>query len=208
MAGGKDKIIDAAERLFAESGFHGVSMRMIADAAPIGLGTLTHHFASKDALLETVVVRRSATLNAAQIDAITAVSEPGIEPLLHAFVESYLQLIESDDYGWRSYTRLIAVVALDLRWSELMSRHFDTLGREMIMRLRTAAPRLDTDLAVHAYAYLVSLVMGLFASNGVLDRFSDGRLASHDIRASVAPLVRFTAGGIRALATMHESPRA
>jgi AcrR family transcriptional regulator len=202
MAGGKERIIDAAERLFAENGFHGVSMRMVADSASIGLGTLTHHFASKEALLETVVLRRSATLNRAQFDAIASVSDPGLAPLLLAFVESYLRLIESDDQGWRSYTRLIAIFATDARWSMLMSRQFEELGRAMIARLREEEPGLDQDTAVHAYASLVSVVMGLFASNGVLEQFSDGRLSGEHIRSNVDALICFAVGGIQALGAM------
>jgi len=203
MAGGKDRIIDAAERLFAENGFHGVSMRMVAEAAPIGLGTLTHHFASKESLLEAVVLRRSAELSRTQFDAITSVSQPGVQALVVAFVESYLRLIESGDAGWRSYTRLIAVFATDPRWSMLMSQQFEELGREMIARLRHEVPSLNQDAAVHAYSNLVSLVMGLFASNGILDQFSDGRLSSKHVRPNVEALICFAVGGIQALSTMN-----
>lgn len=199
MAGGKDRITDAAEKLFAASGFHGVSMRMVAEAASVGLGTLTHHFASKEALLESVVLRRSAALSCAQLNAIRSLDETGLDALLKAFVESYLQLIESGDEGWRSYTRLIAVFAMDPAWSQLLTREFDGLGREMIARLQTEVVGLDQDAAVHAYSNLVSLVMGLFASNGVLDQFSDGRLSSQRMRDNVTSLVAFAAGGIRAL---------
>lgn len=199
MAGGKERITDAAERLFAASGFHGVSMRMVAEVASVGLGTLTHHFASKEALLESVVLRRSAALSRAQLNAIHSLGEPGLEALLTAFVESYLQLIESGDEGWRSYTRLIAVFAMDPNWSLLLAREFDELGREMIERLRKEVVGLDQDDAVHAYSNLVSLVMGMFASNGVLDQFSDGRMSSHRIRDNVTSLIAFAAGGIQAL---------
>lgn len=199
MAGGKERIIDAAERLFAAHGFHGVSMRMVAEAASVGLGTLTHHVASKEALLESVVLRRSAALSRAQLDAITSLGEPGLRPLLMAFVESYLHLIESGDAGWRSYTRLIAVFATDPDWSLLLSQQFEELGREMIERLQKEVSGLDEDAAVHAYANLVSLVMGLFASNGVLDQFSDGRLSSQRMRDNIKPLIAFAVGGIHAL---------
>lgn len=49
------------------------------------------------------------------------------------------------------------------------------------------------------YSNLVSLVMGMFASNGVLDQFSGGRLSSHLMRDNVTSLIAFAAGGIQAL---------
>lgn len=198
---GKERILAAAERLFAERGFHGVSVRMVAEAASIGLGTLTHHFSSKEQLLETVVRRRSAELNGAQSLSIERVVQAGLEPLLRAFVGSYLQLIESDDDGWRSYARLIAICSTDSQWSTLLATEFEQLGGKMISRLREELPGLNEDAAVHAYSNLVSLVMGLFASNGVLDQFSHGRLSSNRIHDNVDALVSFAAGGMRALAT-------
>ena len=44
-------VLEAAARLIADEGLLAATMRRIADAAGISLGTLTHHFASVDDLL-------------------------------------------------------------------------------------------------------------------------------------------------------------
>ncbi|CAL1519291.1 TetR family transcriptional regulator [Chitinophaga sp. MM2321] len=47
-------IIMVAERLFAEKGFHGTSVRDIAQEADVNIAMISYYFGSKDKLLETV----------------------------------------------------------------------------------------------------------------------------------------------------------
>ena len=53
----RDRILDAAERLFVEHGFEGTSMRMITGAANANLAAVNYHFGSKDALIQAVFRR-------------------------------------------------------------------------------------------------------------------------------------------------------
>jgi len=62
---GKDtanRILDAAERVFAREGFSGASTRTIATAANANIGLLTYYFGSKEGLLVAVVARRVDSL--------------------------------------------------------------------------------------------------------------------------------------------------
>jgi AcrR family transcriptional regulator len=51
------RILDAAEELFAERGYHGATLRDVADAVGLRIPSLYNHFASKDALYEAVLAR-------------------------------------------------------------------------------------------------------------------------------------------------------
>ena len=51
---GKERILDEAMRLFAESGFDSVTVRDIAAAAEVSVGLINHHFGSKEGLREAV----------------------------------------------------------------------------------------------------------------------------------------------------------
>jgi AcrR family transcriptional regulator len=63
----RDRILDAAERLFARKGFHGVSVRDITGAADVDVALANYHFGSKQGLLEAVFLRRAADLNAERL---------------------------------------------------------------------------------------------------------------------------------------------
>lgn len=53
----RDKILDAAETLFARRGFAGVGLREVAEAAGLGKSSLFHHFKSKAELYAAVAGR-------------------------------------------------------------------------------------------------------------------------------------------------------
>jgi AcrR family transcriptional regulator len=52
------EILDAAIKVFSESGFHGGSLREIAEGVGMSQPGLLHHFANKEQLLEAVLTHR------------------------------------------------------------------------------------------------------------------------------------------------------
>ncbi len=57
------RLIQAAHRLFIEQGYHGTSMRRIAERAGLALGGIYNHFASKEDILAAVMVERNPYLD-------------------------------------------------------------------------------------------------------------------------------------------------
>jgi AcrR family transcriptional regulator len=55
----RERVIQAAYRLFIEQGYHGTSMRRIAEQAGLALGGIYNHFASKEDILAAVMVERN-----------------------------------------------------------------------------------------------------------------------------------------------------
>jgi AcrR family transcriptional regulator len=63
----KERILDTAERLFAEHGYAATSLRSIIAEAGVNLAAVHYHFHSKEALLEAVILRRSKPANAERL---------------------------------------------------------------------------------------------------------------------------------------------
>ncbi len=55
--GTDQRILEAAERLFSQRGFHATGMRAIARAARVSLGTIYHHFKSKEEVLLAIIAK-------------------------------------------------------------------------------------------------------------------------------------------------------
>lgn len=85
----KQRILDAAERLFATEGFDGTSMRAVTAEADVNLAAVNYHFGSKAALLEAVVGRilgPATEQQVARLDELEARPEAAtVEELLEAF---------------------------------------------------------------------------------------------------------------------------
>ncbi len=56
---GRQRLLDAAEELFATHGFTAATTRAIAERAGTSTGMVFYHFPSKEALLETLLAERS-----------------------------------------------------------------------------------------------------------------------------------------------------
>jgi len=96
----KQRILDAAEHLFARDGYHATSLRGITTAAKANLAAVNYHFGSKEALLEAVIVRRLDPLNEIrrqQLENLLRQAEatgasPSCRDILRTFVEPTLRL--------------------------------------------------------------------------------------------------------------------
>jgi AcrR family transcriptional regulator len=89
----RERLLDAAEQIFAERGFEGASMRAVTQAAGVSVSAANYHFGSKEALLRETLLRRVRPLNErrlARLDALEA--EAGGRPLeLETIVEAFLR---------------------------------------------------------------------------------------------------------------------
>ncbi|UCF86822.1 MAG: TetR/AcrR family transcriptional regulator [Nitrospiraceae bacterium] len=99
----KQKILDAAEYLFAREGYRGTSLRAITGKAKVNLASVNYHFGSKTSLLEAVIRRRILPLNQLRMKrleqvrgkALKAGKRPDVKAVLLAFIEPTLLFMES-----------------------------------------------------------------------------------------------------------------
>ena len=72
-----NEILDAAQEVFTEKGFHGATVNDIADRALISKFTLYKHFDSKDAILNAILSRGYEILTGSVTKRIKDVEDPG-----------------------------------------------------------------------------------------------------------------------------------
>ncbi|MGB7445287.1 MAG: TetR/AcrR family transcriptional regulator, partial [Coleofasciculaceae cyanobacterium] len=93
----KEQILNVAERLFAEQGFSGTSLRSVVREAQVNLAAVHYHFGSKEELFRAVVARIAKLVVRAQLELLAkceAQSEPpSVEVILEAFLTPPLQTI-------------------------------------------------------------------------------------------------------------------
>jgi AcrR family transcriptional regulator len=71
----RDRILDVSERLFAEFGFNGTSLRAITEAAGVNLAAVNYHFGDKETLYATVIRRRVLPVNTHRLAALDAAEQ-------------------------------------------------------------------------------------------------------------------------------------
>lgn len=113
----RTQLLDAAERLFAERGFRGTSVRAITDLAGANLAAVGYHFGSKAELLTAVVRRVIEPITAAQgagLDRLLArTPDPPVAELVEAFAGPLFDEMPAGDEGGARTSRLIVRIIGD-----------------------------------------------------------------------------------------------
>ncbi|MGE0361562.1 MAG: TetR/AcrR family transcriptional regulator [Vicinamibacterales bacterium] len=86
----KDRILDVAERLFANRGFGATSLRDITNEAGVNLAAVNYHFGSKEELLAATMERRLRPINDLRIQMLDALEASGRHPTHHDVVRAFL----------------------------------------------------------------------------------------------------------------------
>lgn len=202
----KDRILDAAEALFAKHGFEGVSMRQIAEEAGVDLALSSYHFGNKRGLFDAVLLRRAEVLNDTRLEALARCKAdagpegPTVDAIINAFLEPLLGHGLQEDPGWLHYFELVAQVNSSPEWGgQLMTKYFDPLVQQFMDALKEALPNADAADLYWCYHFLSGALTLTFAHTGRIDQLSDGAARSIDMRGAYERMVPFVAAGFRRL---------
>jgi len=203
---GKERILDAAERLFARNGFYGISVRDITEAAGVDVALVSYHFGGKRELFAAVFQRRAELLNPerlAMLEEVRRAALPGVptlENIVNAFTYPLLERSARGGPGWKSYFALVAQVNNSPEWAPvLMTQHFDPLVARFIAVLREALPGCSAREVYWGYQFLTGALTLTFAETGRIDTLSGGLCRSSDLDSVHERLAPYVAAGFRAL---------
>lgn len=208
----REKLLDTAEALFAESGYHGVSVRDITSAAGVRVASINDHFGGKEMLFEAVIARRAPIVNSDRLAMLEDIhAGKGGKRTLLQIVEAFakpLLLRSQECEGWRNYLRLAAQLSNSRSGVLLLiADHFSPVAIRFTAAISAALPALNERQGLLAYQLMVSSVMAVFSDNLRINVLSGNRHQSSDFAAYYAELVRYIAGGIQAMASTQDAPR-
>ena len=199
-----ERILDAAEELFARHGYDGVTMRQIAAKAEVDVALASYHFGKKVDLFHAVFNRRAELLSASRREVLLASKEQSeggtqtLEQIIEAFLLPLKIAQESRDPGWRNYLAMVAYVMASPVWNEvLMPNVYDKRVTEFIDALKAALPHAMEEDIHWCYHYMSGALALTLAQTGRIDRLSGGKCESSDFDAAYNRMIPFVAAGFR-----------
>jgi len=207
-----DRIFIAAERLFGDVGFEGVSVREIVHAADINLAAVNYHFGSKTELYLEVFRKRMRQLNSERAVLLRAAESenagaPSVEGVLRAYIAPLI-LWRAPASERATASRFLAR-AIAAPTSELRALLESDVNHLMHFRraLERALPRASQTQISWSLHFAASLP--LECTDMQLKRlaaYSQGACDVQDLKAMVDRAVSFAMAGITALCSTS-SPR-
>ncbi|MGI4812283.1 MAG: TetR/AcrR family transcriptional regulator [Janthinobacterium lividum] len=202
----RERMLDAAEKLFAEHGFQGTSMRDIAGVAGARLALVTYHFGTKDALFARVVERRSFYMNSrriAALDEARKLTDDGPAPirlLVEGYIWPFLERWHQGGPGWMHYSTLIARLATSPMRAKVISEYYDAVSRQYIIEFRRALGDAAEEDVYHAFNFMVGVMLAAVSEPDRVEKLSRGKVSASDVDGMFKTMSRFVEAGFAAIA--------
>jgi AcrR family transcriptional regulator len=200
----KATILDAAERLFAEQGYAGTSLRQLTTAAGVNLAAVNYHFGGKEELAKAVLARRIEPINRERLRRLDELAGSGsVEAIVRAFVEPPLRSMPTDAAETapsgarlcRVFGRISVEQPPFLR--SFLGAQFRGVGRRFEAALAAALPSLDAASVWWRMHFVVGAMAHTLQNAEALAHISEHRCDPNDVDALVEHLVAFAVGGLQ-----------
>jgi AcrR family transcriptional regulator len=212
--GTRDRILRTGERLFAERGFNGVSIRELAAAAQVNIASIGYHFDNKEGLLSEVYRRHCEPLIEERLRGLEAASrlrgkakiKAKIAAIIEAFIRPALQQVEAED--GETFIRLRAVLSGENSelLEKLVAENFDQSSTAFIDMLCECLPHLSRTDVCWRFHFLLGTIYYTAAGPHRISAFSNGRCDPSDTEAVIKELVPFMTRAFQAPPTRPLRP--
>ena len=198
----RDRLLNTAERLFAERGVDATSLRHITTEADANLASVNYHFGSKEALFRQIFARRVGPINRERLDLLDACEardDSSLECVLEALLGPALRLRLAPDHGGQHFMCLMGrLYSEPSEWKTLIMDEF----REVFQRFGAALQKTLPDIASEALTWRLFFTIGsmahLMAAGDLLKTFTQGHCDPANVEGTLRQLVNFCAAGFRA----------
>jgi len=208
--GTRDRILRTAERLFAERGFNGVSVRELAAAAQVNIASIGYHFKSKEGLLSEVYRRHCEPMIEERLRGLEASSrlrgKAKVAAIIEAFIRPALAQVEAED--GETFIRLRAVLSGENSelLEKLVAENFDQSSTAFIDELCACLPHLTRTDVCWRFHFLLGAIYYTAAGPHRITAFSNGRCDPSDTESVIEELVPFMTRAFVAPATKRQRP--
>ena len=183
----KERILAAAETLFAQRGFDGASLRQLTSDAGVNLAAVNYHFGSKEKLVEQVFRRRLDTLNAQRLAALARVAgqpETRLEDVLDAFIRPALELSHEDSGSLFMRVLARAFAEHDDSLRKFLSENYGHVMRQFTAEFARLLPQLSKEELYWRIDLVTGALTHAMSGFGMIQRKSD--VSEHTHREQTA----------------------
>ncbi|MGH8052630.1 MAG: TetR/AcrR family transcriptional regulator [Stenotrophomonas sp.] len=204
----KDRILGAAEELFAQHGFAGTSLRQVTSHADVNIAAVNYHFGSKENLVNEVFRRRMDEMTGARLSQLEQArsAHPGdLRAVLAAFVEPALAMAQDRQSGG-AFVRVIARAYAEKNDNlrKFLSDHYGHVLREFGKAIGACVPGLSKEDLYWRLDFLAGALTYAMADFGLIKRPHNISEAAHRSKAA-QELIHFAEAGFRASARTPDS---
>src|SRR6478736_1400242 len=192
--GTRERILRTAERLFAERGFNGVSVRELAAAAQVNIASIGYHFNNKEGLLSEVYRRHCEPMIEERLRGLEASSRLRGRARVAAIIEAFIRL------------RAVLSGENSELLEKLVAENFDQSSTAFIDVLCECLPHLSRTDVCWRFHFLLGSIYYTAAGPHRISAFSNGRCNPANTEDVIKELVPFMTRAFHAPPTKPQRP--
>jgi AcrR family transcriptional regulator len=209
----KTRILDTAERLFAEKGYSATSLRHIIREAGVNLAAIHYHFHTKEDLLEAVVLRGATPLNQERLALLArfereAGGRPPVEKILEALLAPTFRVAHDWAESGVPFARLMGRLHAEGDvLLKIAKKNFGPVLAAFISALRRALPGLPEKELLWRMDFVIGAMSHTLRSAHQVEYVFHGTRSPADLDATLRCLIDFLSAGLRSPATTRARAR-
>lgn len=202
----RERILSAAERIYAASGFHGMSLRDVTLLAGVNLAAVNYHFGSKDKLIHALADRRLTPINSERLQRLVRLREKHgeraipLKDLVAALVDPMFKALRQGRNNRAIMVRLVAQMMIDdprrfahlhrVFYKDVLDRYHDELQKSL--------PHLDAHQVYARFFCAFCTVLGLRLMHESMEWFLRVRAEARQFEILEAEMHAFLLGAFSA----------
>ncbi len=202
----RDAILDAAETLMAQHGYHAVSLREIARASGANLGSVTYHFGAKENLLAEIYERHTRPMNLRRMELLREAErindqEDRLLAVIRSFVLPAFSSQSDVAGGGARFTRVRAILSMEGNEAaqRIIAASFDDTSHAFVDAIAGCIPGADRNAIVWRCHFLLGALYYTLVNGDRIDRLTGGASSGEDHELAIDQLVHATAASLRDL---------
>lgn len=197
-----DRILIAAETLFAEHGYDGTTLRQITQRAEVNLAAVNYHHGDKQSLYLDILRRRIQPINQVRLARLDeAEHQAGVEPvplavLMDILARPLFELYAEPDENGRHGARLVgrALVEPVPFMEPFLAEELQPCLARFGQALRRHAPALTPEDFLWRFSFVIGALQHTLATLHRMKGLTRGICRDNDHAAALPRFVQFAAG--------------
>lgn len=199
------RILDAAERLFSQRGYHGTSMRDLAAEADVRMGLVHYHFGTKDQVLATAIDRKLLPLTREIESSFIRARGTGrlscVEDCVRAFIMPFLAVHADRAHPLHHFVVMTSHLMSSYRVPEVQPalQRLSAVSAIFTDALRGIHPSLDEGRLLTGTYLIEAALIFMMQDPGFLDDLSAQQQSAQKLEAISDAVLQFFSAGLSAL---------
>jgi AcrR family transcriptional regulator len=198
----RERILDVAERLFADRGFPATPLRDITNEASVNLASVNYHFGSKEGLLAAVLERHLRPVNARRLELLNAIESaaendpPDAEAVIRAFLSPPFQKRQEWGACGDNFLRLMGRIHSETHeeFRATFFQQFEEVFRRFGQAFQRALPHLEaTDVGWRMLFLVGSMAFTMAGGDSFAPIGPDSKKDPEEVLES---LIQYAAAGM------------